>query len=180
MGEEAFLDSVLARWLKADWQACPDMSDASRQLADKLLSEGNKTLAFFRGLPESAWSKQVFEDGAMWKVRDIFEHLCISEHSLRRLFENILATGQGAPEGYDVNAFNKEKTGRFASLSRDELFALYDETRRKTAEFTRGLTDERLAIRARHPAMGDASLEEMLKMVYLHHALHVRDVKRLI
>ena len=70
------------------------------------------------------------------------------------------------------------RTGRFASLSRDELLALYDETRKKTIAFTRALTDEQLDIRARHPAMGDSSLEDMIKMIYLHHQMHVRDVKK--
>lgn len=154
------------------------MSEKSNQLVEKLISDGEKTVAFFRGLPDDTWNKQVFEEGGMWKIRDVFEHLLISEHSLRRLFENVLKTGQGAPEGYDVNAFNKERTGRFASLSRDELFALYDETRKKTVDFTRQLTDEQLAVRARHPAMGDSSLEDMLKLIYLHHQMHVRDVKK--
>lgn len=154
------------------------MSDKAQRLADKLVGEAEKTLAFFRSLPEEAWNVQIYEDGAMWRVRDVFEHLCISEHSLRRLFERVLATGQGAPEGFDVDAFNKEKTGRFASLSRDELFALYAETRRATIAFTQGLTDEQFAIRARHPAMGDASLEDMIKMIYLHHQMHMRDVKK--
>ena len=154
------------------------MSDKAMQLANKLAIEGERTLAYFRGLSDDDWGKQIFEDGAMWKVRDIFEHLCISEHTLRRLFENILATGQGSPESFSVDAFNQEKTGRFAALSQDELFKLYDDTRKKTVAFTHGLDDEQLARRARHPAMGDSSLEDMLKMIYLHHQMHVRDVKR--
>lgn len=156
------------------------MSTKTVQLAHKLASEGERTLAFFRSLPDEAWSTQVYQDGAMWRVRDVFEHLCISEHGLRRLFEQILATGQGAPEDFDIDVFNAERTGRFASLSRDALFALYSETRSATIAFTQGLTDEQLAIRARHPAMGDASLEDMIKMVYLHHQMHVRDVRRVV
>lgn len=156
------------------------MSTKTVQLAHKLASECERTLAFFRSLPDEAWSTQVYQDGAMWRVRDVFEHLCISEHGLRRLFEQILATGQGAPEDFDIDVFNAERTGRFASLSRDALFALYSETRSATIAFTQGLTDEQLAIRARHPAMGDASLEDMIKMVYLHHQMHVRDVRRVV
>ena len=114
----------------------------------------------------------------MWKVRDIFEHLCISEHTLRRLFEQIVATGQGVAEDFDVNAFNQGKTGRFASLSRDELFKLYADTREKTIAFTRGLSDEQLTLRARHPAIGESSLEEQIKLIYLHHQMHMRDVKK--
>ncbi len=156
------------------------MSAKTAQLAHKLASEGEKTLAFFRSLPDEVWGARVYQDGAMWCARDVFEHLCISEHSLHRLFEQILATGEGAPEGFDIDAFNAERTGRFASLSRDALFALYSETRNAMVAFAQGLTDEQLAIRARHPAMGNVSLEDMIKMIYLHHQMHVRDVRRLV
>jgi uncharacterized damage-inducible protein DinB len=154
------------------------MSDTAAKLAEKLTTEGEKTLAFFRALPDGVWTQPVFADGAQWDVQHVFEHLCMSEHTLRRLFEQILATGQGAEEGFDVNAFNEERTGRFDALSRDELLNLYAETRAKTVAFARGLTDEQLARRGRHPALGDSTLEEQLKLIYLHHTMHMRDVKK--
>jgi hypothetical protein len=154
------------------------MPDTASKLADKLTSEGEKTLAFFKELPDNAWTRQIFADGAQWDVRGVFEHLCISEHLLRRLFEQILATGHGVPEGFDVNAFNQEKTGRFASNSRNDMLQLYADTRAKTVVFTQGLSDEQLVMRGRHPGIGDATLEEQIKLVYLHHAMHVRDVKK--
>ena len=154
------------------------MSDKAIQLADKLVSEAEKTITYFKSLPDAAWHTQVFGDGAMWDVRGMFEHLCVSEHSLRRLFEQILATGKGATQDFNVDAFNQQKTGRFAALSRDELVKLYSDTRDKTVALTRGLSDEQLATRARHPAVGESSLEEQLKLIYLHHQMHTRDVKR--
>ncbi len=156
------------------------MSDKATQLAEKLHTEGEKTLTFYQSLPADAWDMQVFGDGAMWSVRGVFEHLCISEHTLRRLFEEILKGGAGSPERFDINAFNQEKTGRFATLSQDELFKLYANTRDKTIAFTRGLSDEQLVLRGRHPAMGDSSIEEQIKMIYLHHTMHIRDVKKIL
>ncbi len=156
------------------------MSNKATQLAEKLRTEGEKTLTFYQNLPADTWDMQVFGDGAMWSVRGVFEHLCISEHTLRRLFEEIIKGGTGSPEGFDINAFNQEKTGRFADLSFDDLFKLYADTREKTVTFTRGLTDEQLALRGRHPAMGDTSLEEQIKMIYLHHIMHMRDVKKVL
>lgn len=154
------------------------MSDKAMQMAGKLTSEGEKTLVFFKSLPDDAWHMQVFGDGATWDVRGVFEHLCISEHTLCRMFEQILATGQGTTEDFDINAFNQQRTGRFASLTHDELLKLYSDTREKTGAFARSLTDEQLAIRGRHPAIGDSSLEEQLKLIYLHHQMHMRDVKK--
>ncbi len=156
------------------------MSDKAKQLAEKLHSEGEKTLSFFQSLPTEAWTKRVYADGASWNVRGVFEHLSISEHTLRLVFEQIVATGVGSPEGYDVNGFNHEKTGRFATLSLEGLSELYANTRMKTVAFARELSDDQLAIRARHPALGDTSLEEMLKLVYLHNLMHTRDVKKVL
>ena len=154
------------------------MSDNATHLAKKLTSEGEKTSAYFQSLPDAAWHTQLFADGAMWDVRGMFEHLCISEHTLRRLFEQIVASGVGSEGDFDIDAFNQQKTGRFTSLSRDELLKLYADTREKTITFARGLSDAQLAIRARHPAIGESSLEDQIKLIYLHHQMHVRDVKR--
>jgi hypothetical protein len=154
------------------------MSDRSSQLAEKLMNEGERTLGFFRGLLKETWDKRIFEDGAQWTVREVFEHLIVSEESLRKLFAQVVAGGKGASESFDIDRFNREHTGRLASLQREDLFQRYDISRRQTVEFTRILSHEQLALRGRHPAMGDSSVEDMLKMVYLHHAMHVRDVKR--
>ena len=157
-----------------------DMSDKANKLAEKLTSEGERALAFFRELPPDAWHKQIYSDGAMWTVRDVFEHLATSEHGMKRLCEQIIETGVGAPEDFDVNAFNKSRTGRFANLSLDELAKLYADTRARTVAYTRTLSDEQLAQQGRHPAMGDSSIEGILKIIYLHNTMHMGDIKKVI
>jgi hypothetical protein len=148
-------------------------------LADKLLSEGERTLAYFAGLADDVWAQPLYVDGARWTVRGAFEHLILSEESLLRLFRLVAAGGQGAPEGVDIDGFNAEATGQLAGLSRAELLARCAAARRETADFARGLSDAQLAARGRHPALGEAALEEMLKLIYVHHSMHARDVRRL-
>lgn len=154
------------------------MSAEASKLADKLLNEGERALAFFRALPEDAWSRTVYADGARWTTRQAFEHLLISEDSIRRLCEDVTRGGGGAPEGFDVDGFNSRMTDTFGAKTRDELFAMFAETRLRTADFARSLDDARLAMRGRHPAMGDSSVGDTLKMIYLHNAMHIRDVKK--
>ena len=154
------------------------MTTRSTGLADKLVSEGDKVLAYFGQLLPESRSKPVYGEGAGWKVRDVFEHLILSEESLQLLFEQVAREGRGVDEGYDIDAFNAAHTGGLAMLSWDELLTRYTGTRARTASFTRGLNDEQLAIRARHPALGDASLEDMIKLIYVHHSMHMRDVRR--
>ena len=155
------------------------MSTNADALADKLLSEGERTLAFFRDLAPATWGQRVYGEGQGWVVRDAFEHLIVSEETLQLLFERIVRDqGRGVDDDFNIDHFNASHTGELASLEWDELQARYTAMRHRTAEFTRPLNDEQLAIRARHPALGVTTLEEMLKLLYVHHTLHMRDIKR--
>jgi DinB superfamily len=156
------------------------MTTKAGALADKLLSEGERTLTFFRSLQPAAWQKRVYGEGSGWVVRDAFEHLIISEETLQQLFERVVREGRGVDEDFSADRFNAEHTGELAGLSWDELHARYTATRRSMAEFTRPLSDEQLAVRARHPALGITSLEEMIKLIYVHHSMHMRDVRRVL
>lgn len=154
------------------------MSTKATTLADKLIAEGERTVAFFNALSPDAWEMPVYAEGPGWKVRDAYEHLILSEETLSLLFEQVVREGRGVEEGYNIDAFNAAHTGELSALSVGQLAARYSATRLRTAEFTRGLTDEQLAIRARHPALGESTLEEMIKLIYVHHNLHMRDVRR--
>lgn len=154
------------------------MTEHNNALAAKLASEGERTREFFEALPEEAWRRLVYSDGAQWDARETLAHLIQAETSLRALFEQVTAGGEGAPADFDIERFNHEHTGQLAQLSRDELLQRYAEERITTVAFASGLTHAQLAMRGRHPAMGDSSIEDMLKMVYLHNSMHVRDIKR--
>lgn len=159
---------------KANTQA----SARASALAAKLSSEGERVLRFFRELSDAQWQQPVYHDGPSWTVRGVLEHLIVSEAQLQQLFEMIIRSGVGAPEGMDVDRLNRERSGSLFPLTREDMLNYYSATRRATVEFTEKLTDEQLDIRARHPAIGQSTLEEQLKLVYIHHQMHVRDVKK--
>jgi hypothetical protein len=154
------------------------MTESNNALAAKLMSEGERTRAFFEALPDDAWGRKIYTEGAQWDAHETLEHLVQSEASLRSLFAQVIAGGQGAPIDFDIERFNREHTGRLAGLSREALLQRYADERRATVEFARELTAEQRAMRGRHPAMGDSSIEEMLKLIYLHNSMHVRDIKK--
>ena len=154
------------------------MSDKTDKLAEKLTREGERSLAFFQALPPDVWSKQIYSEGAAWTTRDIFEHLATAEYGMKRLCEQIIETGAGASENFDIDAFNKSRTGRFAHLSLEELTKMYVETRARTVAYVRTLDDAQLEKRGRHPVMGDSSIEGILKIIYLHNNMHMGDIKK--
>lgn len=158
------------------------MSEKSERLAAKLLSEGERTTTFFSAIAPEKWTTHVHGDEAHdWDVRAAFEHLILSEESLRSLFRGIATgTGKGAEENFSIDAFNAERKNKLADLSIQQLFERFSYSRNRTAEFVRGLSDAQLALIGRHPAMGICTLEDMLKMIYLHNTMHVKDVKKAI
>ncbi len=156
----------------------PPMTQKAIALAAKLLSEGERIVQFFAGLSDAQWQARLYDHGAKWDVRGVFEHLIISERQLLQLFEVIVRTGIGSPEGMDVDHLNLERTGTLSLLSYANLLLEYTLTRQQTVEFIHGLVDDQLALQARHPAIGISALEDQLKLVYLHHQMHVRDIKK--
>ncbi|MBX7213814.1 MAG: DinB family protein [Thermoflexales bacterium] len=153
------------------------MTEASGALADKLLSEGERTLAFFHALSADAWAQAVYGEGAAWTVAQALEHLVIAEVTLLRVLRDVAAGGPGAPPEIDIDRFNAQRTG---SLQADPagLMDAFRAGRQRIADFTRGLDEAQLARHGRHPAMGDSALGDMIKMIHLHASMHVRDIRR--
>jgi DinB superfamily len=159
-------------------QAAPP-SRAS-QLAQKLISEGERTTTFFSGLPAEVWGQPLYPGPPVWHVRDALEHLVLAEQSLREMIRNVSTGGPGAPVDFDIDRFNHENLGRLAGLDRDALLAQYSTTREDSAAFAATLSEAQLEQRGRHPAMGDSAVSDMLKMLYLHNTLHIKDIKKLL
>ncbi|MCW1967689.1 MAG: DinB family protein [Anaerolineae bacterium] len=149
-------------------------------LAQKLSDEGTRTLAFLSNLAPDIWGKRCHGESSDWTVRDVVEHMILSEEGLRSQFRQVSEGGTGAPEGFDIDRFNASRRGKLADLSREQLFERYTFSRSRTADFARSLSDAQLALVGRHPAMGMCALEDMLKMMYLHHTMHVKEIKRVI
>jgi hypothetical protein len=63
-------------------------------------------------------------------------------------------------------------------LSVVELLEKYKSVRAETITWVSGLTDEELEIKGRHPFLGETTLREMIKMLYLHNQIHYRDLKK--
>ena len=62
--------------------------------------------------------------------------------------------------------------------TRDELLAEFKQLRAFTVEMVSGFQAGDLEKQGRHPFLGVTTVEEMLKLMYLHLQLHTRDVKR--
>ncbi|MBL8099723.1 MAG: DinB family protein [Anaerolineales bacterium] len=149
-----------------------------KELAEKLKSEGEKMFAFFSGLTEEQWTSSVYTEGETWTLRNVLSHFVTSEKGLVKLFERIRTTGEGAAEDFSIDRYNATQQQKMKDFTPAELLEQYKEVRANTVEWVTGLKDEELEIKGRHPFLGETVIREMIKMLYIHHMNHYRDVKR--
>ena len=153
------------------------MPDTSASLAAKLQTEGEKVHAFFAVLTAKQWAVPVYTDGEPWTPRSILAHLVTAERGFLKLFEAIRQGGAGVAEDFSIDRYNASQQEKTKGLSPADLLGQYAAVRAEMAAYVATLSDADLASRGRHPAMGMSTLAEMVKMLYLHNNMHLRDIR---
>ena len=154
------------------------MTDTPDRLADRLLSEGEKTLQFFNELMPEHWKMEIYTEGSCWSVHQILSHFVAAESSFARLVEDILAGGKGTPENFDLDAYNERKVARLNSVAAEDLISRFSILRSEFADLVRRMSQDDLAKTGRHPFLGTATLEDIVKLLYRHNQIHVREIRR--
>jgi uncharacterized damage-inducible protein DinB len=147
-------------------------------LAEKLKSEGERILAFFSRLTDAHWEIKVYTEGTVWTVRDVLSHFVTSERGFVKLFEQIRSGGAGASENFSIARYNASQQEKMKELRPHELLEQYKTVRTNSVAWVSGLEESDLEISGRHPFLGQTTLREMIKMLYLHNQIHYRGIKR--
>ena len=150
------------------------------ELAQKLKSEGEKFAAFFGGLTDDQWKKEVYTEGSVWTIRNILSHLMTSERASVKLFENIRQGGNGAAEDFVIDRYNASQQEKTKELIPIQLLEQYEAMRAQMIEWVSGISDLDLEKTGRHPFLGVTTLREMIKMIYIHNQTHYRDLRRVL
>jgi len=154
--------------------------ETPERLAERLASESQKVCDFFRDLSPEQWKSVVYTAGPAWTAHDILAHFVSAEQAIKLLIEQVCQGGEGAPDGFDIDGFNADEAKKFAAHSPAELLQNFKDSRQATIEMTAQMQPADLARNGRHPFLGWVATEEMLKMLYLHNQLHLRDLRRLL
>jgi uncharacterized damage-inducible protein DinB len=154
------------------------MPETPERLSERLLTEGHKTLDFFRHLSPEQWDLGIYSEGSGWAIQQLLAHFVATEAAFTRLIESVLAGGPGSPEGFDIDAYNERKVAQLRQASKDELLERFFELRQASASLVAAMTAEDLQKKGRHPYLGVAPLEDIVKLLYRHNQLHQRDVRR--
>lgn len=156
------------------------MPESPTHLAERFRSEGEKTLAFFHGLTPEQWEHPVYSDGPAWTVRQVFAHFVSAEESFSNLADDILQGGLGAPEGFDIDRFNEHEVADLGGVSIPDLMKRFSIARHRIADLVAQMGETDLTRQGRHPFLGLAPLEDILKLIYRHNQIHLRDLRRVL
>jgi uncharacterized protein (TIGR03083 family) len=155
------------------------MPETPTFLAERLRAEGERIAASFTALTGDQWQQVVYTESAEWKVRDILAHFVSLEKSILKLFENIRDGGEGASEDFSVDRFNAEQVSKLTGMSPPDLLAQFKASRAQMIAWVSSLSESDLQKKGRHPFLGVTTLGEMIKMVYRHNQIHLRDLRNI-
>jgi uncharacterized damage-inducible protein DinB len=153
------------------------MSETSL-LADKLKQEGEKIVEYFEGLMDEQWLIEIYTEDPVWTIRNILAHLMTSERAFVKLFESIRQGGIGVTDDFVIDRYNAGQQEKTEELGAQELLLLFKSVREDMVAWVSGIGDSDLEKTGRHPFLGQTTLCEMIKMVYLHNQIHYRDIKK--
>lgn len=156
------------------------MPNRKELIHKRLQDEGQKTAAYFRGLTEAQLNQQVYVTGPEWRARNLIAHLVSTERSIAALVRDVLAGGPGAPEGFDIDAFNAAQAEALQGLTVAELMQTFEACRAEMLAIVAGMQENDFDRIGRHPWFGQTPLENVLKLVYRHTMLHQRDAQKAI
>jgi uncharacterized protein (TIGR03083 family) len=130
-------------------------------------------------LTPDQWQMPLYGESDGWTVRDLLAHLVTAEQGHQRLIADVTAGGFGAPVGFSVDRFNAAKVAALRGCTGEELLADLVKVREQTIALVAGLTDDDLARRGRHPALGeDVALNDFIRIVFMHVRMHLSDLNR--
>jgi hypothetical protein len=154
------------------------MDDELTKLAQRLARDGEKTVSFFRSLGPKDWDVRVYTTGSEWAVKHILAHFVSAERSFHLLIRDVAGGGEGAPRDLDIDEFNESEVPRYENEQGGDLLQSYAEARNGSVRMTENLESPDLDRRGYHPWFGEVSLRDMLKLVYRHNMIHLRDIRK--
>jgi uncharacterized damage-inducible protein DinB len=151
--------------------------DQVQQIEEKLASARAKLLASVEGLDEAAWGWQP-TDGR-WSVRLTLAHVG-SAHWSHLEVARSLAEGKTVElPGFELDEWNEAKVAERAGWTTEQVLADLQAAQQATLVFMGELDAETLEARGTHPALGEVSAGQALRIIALHDSLHRREILKL-
>lgn len=156
------------------------MSAQPTLIRQRLRTEGDKFIAVFQALTPAQWQTVIYTDSMTWTLKDVLAHQIAAEREFQFYGRDVLNGGPGAPEGFDLNAFNNREVVRQADRTPAQLLADFRATRQGSIDFVDAIRADQFARQGRHPFFGPMTIEDLFKLIYRHNMMHLRDIRQVL
>lgn len=151
--------------------------DEIQKIESRLTAARSKLLAAVDGLDQAQWDWR--PDDECWSVRLTLAHVGAAQWSHLQWARRVAAGETVEIPGFDLDAWNQAAVAKRAEWPLEQVLADLDAAQQATFDFLAGLDAKGLAATGSHPALGEMSVGQVLRVIGLHDNLHRRDVVQL-
>jgi uncharacterized damage-inducible protein DinB len=152
--------------------------DEIAKIEDKIVAARVRLLKMVEGLDEAAREWQPGDD--RWSVRLTLAHVGSAQWSHLEVAQRLVAGERLDLPGFELDAWNDAQVAKRADWPIERVLADLEAAQRATLAFLAGLSIEELDITGVHPALGEVSVRQVLRIVAVHDGIHRRDVLQLL
>ena len=87
---------------------------------------------------------------------------------------------ENPPEDFNINLYNNRKVSVLKDAAVPDLLVEFRKNRQHTAGVIHSLTIQDLERTGRHPYLGIAPLAEIIKIIYRHNQIHIREIRKVL
>lgn len=149
-------------------------TDEITKIEGKVKAARARLLAAVEGLSDSEWHWQP-ADGR-WSVRLTLAHVGQAQRSHLEVAGRLLAGEATDIPGFELDAWNTAAVVKRSDWSVSQVLADLDAAQQETLDFLGTLDDEKLSVTGSHPALGDVTVGQVLRIIPIHDNMHRRDV----
>jgi uncharacterized damage-inducible protein DinB len=153
-------------------------ADEIARIHKRIVASRTKLLTAVDGLDEAAWEWRP-EEGR-WSVRLTLAHLGSAQWSHLEVVRRLL---DGEPldlPAFDLDDWNATQVARRADWSVVQILADLEAAQQATLDLLEGMDVQDLDTNGIHPALGEVSVGQVLRVVSVHDGMHRRDVVQLL
>jgi hypothetical protein len=152
-------------------------ADDVTRIKDKAVTARARLLVAVDGFDGAAWEWRP-EDGR-WSARMTLAHVGSAQWSHLEVARCLVAGQPLELPNFDLDAWNAAQVTKRADWSVAQVLADLEAAHLETLAFLDALDAKNLAITGLHPALGEVSVGQVLRIIALHDNLHRRDILRL-
>jgi hypothetical protein len=154
------------------------MPSPADKIVPKMQATRDELLTLVDGLDRAALAWR--PPGGGWSIRDNLAHLADAERAHRRFVGAVLKGRSTRLEGFDLDRWNQEHVARRAGQSVDEVLDALRSERQETLAFIEALPRDAWERGGDHPALGEVSVRQVIRVIGVHERMHLMEIRRLL